>query len=73
MRHRPIVTLMLLAVLVEISARTAVPEDPASDYRLANQALQGLLASPLGHTLPRLPWKIQILQSWGVNAYSNGG
>lgn len=64
---------MLLAVLVEISARTAVPEDPASDYGLANQALQGLLASPLGQTLPRLPWKIQILQSWGVNAYSNGG
>jgi len=64
---------MLLVVPFAVSAWSAAPEDPASDYRLANQALQDLLASPLGHTLPRLPWKINILQSWGVNAYSNGG
>ena len=49
------------------------PEDPSSDYRMANQALDDLLASSLGHTLPRLPWKVQILQSWGVNAYSSSG
>lgn len=73
MRLRSMTTPMLLAVLFAISAHTAAPEDPASDYRLANQALQDLLASPLGHTLPRLPWKIGIFQSWGVNAYSNGG
>lgn len=64
---------MLLAVLCAAAAQTAAPEDPSSDYRLANQALADLLASPLGHTLPRLPWKVQILQSWEVNAYSNGG
>lgn len=73
MRLGSITTTTLLAALLAVSAQTAAPEDPASDYRLANQALQDLLASPLGNTLPRLPWKVQILQSWQVNAYSSGG
>jgi Peptidase family M48 len=68
-------TLMTAVLLVFGSAapaRAIAPDDPARDYQLANQALQALLASPLGQTLPRLAWKVQILDSWQVNAYSNG-
>src|SRR5215469_16262646 len=55
-----------------MSAQARRPEDPNSDYRLADQALKTLLATPLAKTLPNLPWKIEIIQSWKVNAYSNG-
>jgi hypothetical protein len=71
MRRGSIMTAILLAAALAATARARAPQDPADDYRLANEALQDLLATPLGHTLPRLPWKIEILQSWGVNAYSN--
>jgi len=72
MRFRPAITTPLLYLLLAACAPTAAPEDPTSDYRLANQALQTLLDSPLGRTLPSRTWKIQILQSWDVNAYSSG-
>jgi hypothetical protein len=72
MRFRPAITTLLICLLLATCARAAAPEDPASDYRLADQALQTLLDSPLGRTLPHLTWKIEILQSWDVNAYSSG-
>jgi len=72
MRFHPAITALLFCLLLAPVAHTAVPEDPTSDYRLANQALQTLLDSPLGRTLPQLTWKVQILQSWDVNAYSSG-
>ncbi|HXJ92427.1 MAG TPA: M48 family metalloprotease [Terriglobia bacterium] len=64
-------TLFLLFSLAR-PAQARPPEDPASDYRLANKALETLLATPLAKTLPNLPWHIQIVESWHVNAYSNG-
>jgi Zn-dependent protease with chaperone function len=75
MRLRLAMTALLLAVALPVGlaapAQAGTPGD-ADDYRLADQALQALLASPLGQDLPRLPWKVQILESWQVNAYSNG-
>ena len=59
-----------LAATPLLPART--PEDPDSDYRLADKVLHDLLATPLGRTLPPLPWKVEILKAWYVNAYSNG-
>lgn len=63
----------LAAVLSGVSAQ-GVPsaEDTATDYRLANKALETLVATPLGQTLPHLPWKVDLVESWQVNAYSNG-
>jgi len=72
MHFRPAIIRLLLCLLLAEVAQAAVPEDPTSDYRLANQALQTLLDSPLGRTLPQRAWKIQVLQSWDVNAYSSG-
>ncbi len=72
MPFRSIIRAMLLILACASLTRAALPEDPATDYQMGNQALQDLLATPLGRTLPRLPWKIQILESWQVNAYSNG-
>ncbi|HEY6293078.1 MAG TPA: M48 family metalloprotease [Terriglobia bacterium] len=54
------------------AAPPARAEDVTSDYRISGQALQQLVSSPLGRTLPALPWKVEILESWFVNAYSNG-
>jgi hypothetical protein len=53
-------------------AQARPPEDTSSDYQLADKALKTLLATPLGKTLPNLPWHVQIVPSWHVNAYSNG-
>ena len=39
---------------------------------LANEALQKLVSTPLGQTLPNLPWKVDLVESWRVNASSNG-
>jgi Peptidase family M48 len=66
--------LTLLVILLAPSIRTsALPsENPASDYALAEKALQSLLNTPLGGTLPRLTWKVVILNTWETNAYSNG-
>jgi Peptidase family M48 len=62
-----------LAVLTGVSTQgVPSPEDTAADYSLANKALQTLVATPLGQTLPRLPWKVDLIESWQVNAYSNG-
>jgi hypothetical protein len=67
------VWMWLAAVLSGMSAQgVPSPEDPATDYSLANKALQTLVTTPLGQTLPRLPWKIDLVESWQVNAYSNG-
>jgi hypothetical protein len=65
-------TVVLVAFASAAPARAIAPDDSAKDYQLGDQALQALLASPLGQTLPRLPWKVQILDNWQVNAYSNG-
>lgn len=67
-------TLALLVILVAPPARVSAcpPEDPASDYALAEKALRTLLDTPLGRTLPKLRWKIAILDTRETNAYSNG-
>src|SRR5215469_289913 len=69
-RHVPAV--FMLFGLVACAAQARPPEDPTSDYQLADKALKTLLATPLAKTLPNLPWHVQIVQSWHVNAYSNG-
>jgi hypothetical protein len=68
---RILTTLAVLAAPVA-NAGALPPEDPASDYALAQKALQDLLNTPLGATLPRLNWKVAILDSREVNAYSDG-
>jgi hypothetical protein len=68
--HQTAAVFMLL--FLAAYARARPPEDPASDYQLANKALKTLLSSPLAKTLPNLPWQIEITPSWRVNAYSNG-
>src|SRR5579872_4350791 len=53
----------------------AVPGHCAAEdanFSLADQALHTLIATPLGQTLPRLPWKVDLINNWHVNAYSNG-
>lgn len=72
--YSPITAGLVLVALgiVVAPARAIGHEDTAADYRLGNQALQGLLASPSGQTLPRLAWKVQIVESWQVNASSDG-
>jgi hypothetical protein len=67
-------TLTFLLVLTSSAtgARAFSPEDPASDYALGQKALQDLLNTPLGATLPKLNWKVAILDSREVNAYSDG-
>jgi len=64
--------LVALALLAAPAAGALGPEDTATDDRLANEALRALLATPLGQALPRLPWKVDLIESWQVNAYSNG-
>lgn len=68
--HQGATVLMLLSLGTCAQARP--PEDAASDYRLADKALETLLSTPLAKTLPNLPWKIDITPNWHVNAYSNG-
>jgi Peptidase family M48 len=66
------VAAVLMIVSLGTCAYARPPEDPASDHQLADKALKTLLATPLAKTLPNLPWHIEIIQSWRVNAYSNG-
>jgi Peptidase family M48 len=63
-----------LALLAPRGCLAAVPsnEKTTTDYHLASEALHDLVATPLGQTLPRLRWKVNVVQSWEVNAYSNG-
>ena len=69
-----ITLLMFVTVIAPLRTAEAAcpPEDTAAEYQLANEALHDLLATPLGHTLPNLPWEVGIAANWEVNAYSNG-
>lgn len=67
-------TLTLISVVIAGAtvASAVMPEDPASDYALADKAMRALLDTPLARTLPKLTWKVQILDTREVNAYSDG-
>lgn len=66
-RPAPILVIALCATCVPTLRAS---EDP--NFPLAERALQTLVSTPLGQTLPRLPWKVDLVDSWRVNAYSNG-
>jgi len=74
MKIMPARLFLALAGLIWLAsaARPARAEDVAADYQIAGQALQQLVSSPLGRTLPAFSWKVDILQTWYANAYSNG-
>ena len=66
--------LTVLAVLIApaLGCSAPPPEDPSADYRLAETAMRTLLHTRLGEALPKLTWKVQILDTREVNAYSDG-
>jgi hypothetical protein len=72
--HRyPVAAMLAAGLAIAASARAQLgPEKTAADYRLAENALDALLETPLGHTLPPLPWKAELVESWRADAYSNG-
>jgi Peptidase family M48 len=61
--------IFVIACAVSIP-RLRAAED--ANFSLANRALQTLVSTPLGQTLPRLSWKVELVESWQMNAYSNG-
>jgi hypothetical protein len=65
-------TPLLMLIVPALVASAPLPEDPASDYALAQKAMQTLLDTPLGRTVPKLAWKVEILDTRQVNAYFNG-
>lgn len=65
----PLLICALLAPLPLFARHATILHTP--DNKIANQALASLLGSPLGKTMPRLNYKVTLLDALAPNAFSN--
>src|SRR5579863_3968658 len=63
-----------LAMMVAAPAGLAFRKHPAPIVgtpanRLADEVLRSLISTPLGKAAPPIPWSVQLVDDWRVNAY----
>ena len=65
------VAVALLAALPAVGEKSRIKNTPTND--LAEQVLHDLLSTPLGKTMPRLPWEFFLIDDNRIEASSDGG
>ncbi|HEV2176297.1 MAG TPA: M48 family metallopeptidase [Terriglobia bacterium] len=62
--------LVCLAAVAAVAAKSRVQNTPTN--ALAAQVLNSLIATPLGRTLPALPWDFYLIDDYEISASSDG-